>query len=623
MFEAYKIGVKISLINNASLGLLALSRDFMRTEADAAKLEARIASIQKMALKGGFMLGIGAAGLAMFKGPLEEAKKFQVEMERFKALGVGDAVAADAINFAKGMNTYGTSMRENLGLLRDAQSIFSNIDHAKFVTPLLSKMKFANAALFGEEGGAMRDKSFMDMLKVVELRKGLTSEEAFMRQANMIQQVQTATGGRVQANEYLNFIKTGGVAAKTMRDDVFYYKMEPLIQEMGGNRIGTGLMSAYQNLYQGRTTVRAANELMRYGMLDPKMVEYNKIGMIKQIKPGALKGGEEFIADPVKWLEGTLLPALAAKGVTKEQDILNAIGSIFTNRTASQLFSTIFLQLDNIKKNEALNRKADDIGTLDRRARETLAGQQIELHAKWRDLMLVVGQTVLPLAIKGVEWLTGAIKGLTGWAKQNEGAVKLLTFAFGALAGGLAIRGTVLLLTAAFLGLGGAMLMQAVGGTAGITKLGTALTGASTGLGALARAAGVFMAAYAGWKAGGWLNDNVINPAVQKLTGDKNQTLGGWIYDRTHVTDINSKRFGDFAWWRMLPGGDFAERAFNPVAGKAQQPVQVTTQINMDGRKVAEAVSQYQAKAASKPFAGSASFDYGMAAPPVGMGYAR
>lgn len=602
MFEAYKIGVRISLVNHVSAGLLAMSKDFARTEADAAKLEARILSIQRMALKGGIMLGVGAAGLSLFKGPLEEAKKFQVEMERFKSLGVGDAVAADGINFAKGMNSYGTSIRENLGLLRDAQSIFGEFDKAKFVTPLMARMKFANAALFGDEGGGMRDKAFMDMLKVIELRKGLVSEEAFTSQANMVQQVQTATGGRVQAEQYLSFIKTGGVAAKSLRDDVFYYKMEPLIQEMGGLRVGTGLMSAYNNLYQGRTTVKAANELMRYGLLDPSKVEFNKIGMLKQIRPGALKGGDEFISDPIRWLEGTLLPALASKGVTKEQDVLNAIGTIFTNRTASQLFSTIFLQMANIKKNEALNRNADGIDKLESRARETLSGKQVELYAKWRNLLLVLGETVLPLAIRGVEWLTKRLVGLTNWAKDHEGTVKVLTIAFGALAAGLAISGTVWLVTAALNGLGLALAFNAIGGAAGIVSLAGGI--AKFGSGMIMMASSVMsnpaVLAIIGAGAAGFAVGSVINAGINwgigKLSGDKDQTLGGWIYDITHK-----------------------ESPF--VAGSAGKPVQVTTQISMDGRKVAEGVSLHQAKSASKPFAGSSSFDYQMAAPPVGMGW--
>ena len=44
-------------------------------------------------------------------------------------------------------------------------------------------------------------------------------------------------------------------------------------------------------------------------------------------------------------------------------------------------------------------------------------------------------------------------------------------------------------------------------------------------------AAAVAGAGYAGWKVGGWLNDNVINPAAEKMTGVKGQTLGGAIYD--------------------------------------------------------------------------------------------
>ncbi|HLO61779.1 MAG TPA: hypothetical protein VK165_02320, partial [Azonexus sp.] len=50
-------------------------------------------------------------------------------------------------------------------------------------------------------------------------------------------------------------------------------------------------------------------------------------------------------------------------------------------------------------------------------------------------------------------------------------------------------------------------------------------------------AAGLAGAAVAGWQIGGWLNDNLINPGIQKLTGDKNASLGTWIYDKLHPQD--------------------------------------------------------------------------------------
>lgn len=55
-------------------------------------------------------------------------------------------------------------------------------------------------------------------------------------------------------------------------------------------------------------------------------------------------------------------------------------------------------------------------------------------------------------------------------------------------------------------------------------------------------AAAVAGAGYAGWKVGGWLNDNVINPATEKLTGVKGQTLGGAIYDLLNPTQEDAPK---------------------------------------------------------------------------------
>lgn len=465
-FEAYSVAVKLSLINHVSAGMLMISKSLATTGQDVDKLNAKLASIGKQGAIGGLMVAGGLGIAAMFKAPLAEAQKFQNEVERFRSLGLGDKVTDDAVKFATGMDTYGTSIRENLGLLRDAQTVFGDFHEAQMVVPLLSKMKFANAALYGDEGGAMKDRAFMDMLKVIEMRGGLKSEEAFNKQANMIQQVQTATGGRVGANEYLNFIKTGGVAAKGMKDDKFYYNMEPLIQEMGGFRVGTGLMSGYQNLVQGRTTARAAEELMRLGMLDPKKVVYNKIGNIKQIKPGAVNGTDLMVEDPFEWMKTVMLPAFTKKGITTQQAILNEIGAIFTNRTASNLYSTMYLQQANIEKNIKLNSGAAGIAELEKNAKNTLSGKELEFGAKWRDLMLNLGAVVLPLAIKALDKLNPAMKDLASWMESNQGKVKGFTYALLGLSAFLITGGLINLVVAAgrgFLLLGQTMLFL-VGG---------------------------------------------------------------------------------------------------------------------------------------------------------------
>lgn len=614
-FEAYSVAVKLSLINHVSAGMLMISKSLATAGQDVDKLNAKLASIGKQGAIGGLMVAGGLGIAAMFKAPLDEAKKFQNEVERFRSLGLGDKVTSDAVKFASGMNTYGTSIRENLGLLRDAQTVFGDFHEAQMVAPLLSKMKFANAALYGDEGGAMKDRAFMDMLKVIEMRGGLASKEAFYSQANMIQQVQTATGGRVGANEYLNLIKTGGVAAKGMKDANFYYNMEPLVQEMGGFRVGTGLMSGYQNLVQGRTTARAAEELMRLGMLDPKKVVYNKIGNIKQIKPGAVAGSDLMVENPYEWMKTVMLPAFAGKGITDRQDILNEIGAIFTNRTASQLYSTMYAQMANIDKNIKLNSGAAGIDELEQNAKKTMAGKMLEFNKKWDDLLLKLGDVILPLAIRALDKLNPMLKDMSTWMTANEGTVKKVTYAFMGLSAFLIGGGLINMVIAAARGfqlLGSALLMNPIGLTiAGIAAVGFILwnnwkeisgalklmwTDMKTGFvklfvgdigGAFKSFALVFLT---GWQtifntliAGA----NLILPASMQ------------IQKTTFADDYRAKDAPREPWSPLVP----------PVPGKSGSAGEQNINLYLDGKKLTDVVIQRAAKEAAKPRTGTQGFD--------------
>ena len=604
MFEAYKVAVKLSLINNVSSGLVVLAGQFQAlnkhigtAQGSVNALERQLLQLKRLGLVGGAMAGAGAFGLSLFKGPLEEAKEFQVEVAKFEALGLGDKMNRDAVEFAKGMKTYGTSLTENMVLFRDAQTVFrdsGDLHHAEMVTPMLAKMKFANEALYGAGKGAQMEGKFMDMLKVIEMRRGLNSPDEFAKQANMVQQVLTTSGGRVDATQYLNLIKTGGVAAKSLSNQAMYYQLEPLIQEMGGNRVGTGLMSAYSNLMLGRTTVQSAKELERLGLLNKDHVEYNKIGMIKRILPGGLKGGDTLAESPVDFLEKVLLPAFRAKGITGEKETLQELGMVFSNRTASQLFSTMFLQLAQIRKGEQMSAGAMNIDQADAKARETMAGKEIELHKKWKDVLNALGTTVLPIAIKAVEGLTVVVRGIVNFAREWPRLTQWLVVGFGVLSGIVAAGGTLALATAGFKALG---LALAMGGATG--GIGGMLGGVAGGLGLLTKAAGVFMAAYAGWQIGGWLNDNVINPGVEKLTGQKGQTLGGWIYDKTHKEyDPNE-------------GSRF-------VKGKIGETVQGGGDVYLDREKVGKVLWSDMNKELRRPMAGTSRPDGRMSMTPVG-----
>ncbi|MFP6562389.1 phage tail tape measure protein [Paraburkholderia sp. B3] len=383
---------------------------------------------------------------------LDESKEFEREAMRIKALGLGDHASADAVKYARAMKQYGVATTDNVLMMRDALSIFADEHHAQMVMPTLSKMKFANDSMYGAEDAHANEEKFMNMLKVIELRGGTKNEATFKDEANMVQKVITATGGRVGGDQWRDFIQTGGVAAKQMRKDAFYYQMEPLIQEMGGHAVGTGLMSAYSNAYQGKTTVRAAKQMMALGLLDPKMVEYTKIGTIKQVKPGALAGGDQLKASPLEWLEKVLLPKLAAKGITDPDKVKDMISTIFTNRTAANLFTTMYMQRDQIHKNERLNAGADGIDDAAAKGEQLTQGREIAALTQLRDLKLEIGEKISPLYNSALQATATATSKVVGFMKEHGTAAKVMLTVLAALAAILVVVGTLTIALAGVLG---------------------------------------------------------------------------------------------------------------------------------------------------------------------------
>ncbi|KCX14334.1 MULTISPECIES: phage tail tape measure protein [Acinetobacter] len=451
-------------------------------------------NVRTAAMYGAGMAATGTAALYQMRKPIDENKRMDVLENRIGALGLGDTSTKEATEFAKKMKTYGTSMTENMSLMLDGTSAFADVNHAKMVTPMLAKMKFGNTAMYGDEKGADNEKKFMDMLKVIEMRNGLKSEKAFKDQANIIQQVITATGGRVQAEEWLNATKRGGIAVQGLTNEALYYKMEPIVQMMGGHGYGNAAMSAYQNIYQGRTTQRAAKNLDKFGLIgDYSKVKHNKTGDLSYLDIGAIKGSDLFKKDQFAWMEQVLIPAINAKGITRDDDVVDAIGSLFSNRTASNLFSQMYMQRDNIHKNIKLNKGAANIDQLSDRAQNTVSGKELEAQAKLHDAYLQFGQTILPIYTQALVMATNAMQGFTGWMQQNPTLAKALGTGLLLIAGGLvAIGGLLLVFSPLILSMLSLRLMMVTLGVQGsalsfafrlLLSLFSLLRGAITGVG--------------------------------------------------------------------------------------------------------------------------------------------
>lgn len=579
--DAYKIAVQISLVENVTRGLAMLSRYFKAADTDAKALEARIARIGKMAAAGGILAAAGAGGFKLLQGPLEEAKKYETELAKFRAMGLGDAVTAQADKFAKGMNVIGQSATQNIKLLREATAVMGDFGHAQEMMPHLARMKSAVEMYSGAGHGEKAEHMMMDLLRVAELRGALKDPETFKRVTDLALKSYIASGGTVTPQQLLGAIKTGGVAAKGLSDEAFFFQELHLLQEMGGMRAGTSLMSAYQNLAQGRGSLRSAKVLQEMGVLDPNLIEYTKIGTIKQVKPGALKDSMTFMMSQFEYFEKEVKPQL--EGLSKN-DALLKIGSMFSNRTAAQRFSTFFLEEKNLQKTAKMAQLAmGNEAAVDNFGR-TMAGKEVDLEAKLANLKLELGQKILPLAVRGLELLIKVLDRATQFAKDFPGLTKTIMLATAAISGLLVLGGGLMLLKAAISGLA----LLNIGGIA--TAIGgagsTALVGA---LGAVLSPIGLVVAALATLAAAAYAFRPISQAEVDaaKHEGGARLTPGAQARVDAGETGAPSKY----------------------VQQGASQPVQVNTTIKLDSRVLAEATTMHQARELGRPQTGPNTFD--------------
>ncbi|QEH36500.1 hypothetical protein OJF2_50840 [Aquisphaera giovannonii] len=577
MSDAYKVGITIALTNQVSRGLMLIQGDLAKTNAQAIRLKATLKEIKLLGIGGAILGGVGYAGLHALGKTVEAAKEYQQALAQFKSLNFGDSVNSQADKFARGASVIGASATDLMRTTRDLTTVLGDFGMAKQLAPGFAQLKFANQAVYGGHGLDFNEHQLRDLERIIEMKGGFKSPQDFLAQASMMQQVIAGTGGMVKPSDYLAFIKTAGVAGRLLDNKAFYYGMEPLIQELGGNRVGTGLMSAYNNLAQGRSTVRAATELMKLGLLDRSMVEFTKIGTIKQVRPGALKDNLGFGANPYQWMQDVLLPAMRARGITSEQGVLQELGVIFGNRTASSLFSLMFLQQEKIAKNMKLSQNAMGTDELVKLARSSPQGAEMALGKAWANLKMAAGEALIPIIIPALNKLAEVIRAIGQWAYRHPRLFDTLIYGFAGLSAALLFGGTVLTLKAAFLALKIAVPLLT---TPLASMAALPLAGIASGLGLVTAALAALI------------------PIVY------HQQIAAWV-------DKHAPVIGD----SLLAASDFlsgskpssSNRSFvPPPSGKT---VQVSTAVNLDGRQIASVVSRHQADAANGPATSPSGFD--------------
>ncbi len=630
------------------------------------------------------MAGAGFFGLRAIDRAIDKAKAYQAQLSLLKATGADQREIA--LDTAAAWKTAGdvltTSAADNLKAIRELRSVLGagNTGAVSAVLPAIQRMSGSLTALTGRTPDGLAN----DVVRTTELRgAGLVTPEAIQRNAELMSRTVMAMGGTVVPSDFHATMKQAKLSGLHLNDDFVYNVLPFLMQEAktghgggGAQTVGTSLMSTYQAIIGGTLKKSALPLWMEAGLIKPSDVVRNSTGAM-QLRPGAVRDGELFQANPYAWVQKDLAPAIERivkrTGKTQEQ----VLAGMFGNRNVQMFVGSLLEKRDQIERDRATISKAPTSAVAyNQLAQSNPALASLALQKQWDDLQVQLAYDVLPKLIAGTKFAADELSTLNNFLVAHKTIAKMLGEGFTALFAALAFRGTLKTATGALRLLGDAAAFEAVGGARTISKAAKALDEVGTsvtfdkvgGVSKLGKVAGALkligsnLDALAGaWWAGTKIGNEArrgLDKVAQGASGDKNDTLGGFLHDQWHpfnpatgkrelslwhgltdsdddtksnrIIEANYHRMWDLGMHRWLTPQESIARDVQPLGGSnlingpaygpdaGKQVIQVSAYTTLDGKVLTKTVTENQYKLATKPQNGTSFFDTSQFAAPIG-----
>lgn len=425
MIDVFKIGVAIGMTNNVSQTLRVIQHDLFGLN-KTVDLTAKKFNLMKLAALGA-MGAIGSAAIVVGMGKLVEAGANVVSQQnqmRIAGMSNLEIVKATSAAWQTTSTVMGTSVVDNLKSIREMRMVFGSTADAIQNLPELAKAQIVVGSILGKNA---QDQVF-DFSKAGEIKGVSMVVPEFMRFLNDEVKAAIASGGKVTASGFLSAFKYGRAAAQGWDEKFVGQVLPTLIQEMGSRSGGGGsgsggpgnaLMSAYQAIVGGQISNKALPEFLKLHLVDPHKVIYNKVGTVKGVLPGGIKGSAEFAANPYQWTQDVLVPALIKEGYKTPEAMRTEIANLFRNRTAQQVFDMFATQQQRFQKDAALIQSAQGI-----EAYNTLITS--DFWTNWNafttgldNFVDALGVPMVPTATKYLHGLTVEIDKFVLWASKN------------------------------------------------------------------------------------------------------------------------------------------------------------------------------------------------------------
>ncbi len=466
MFEAYKIGVRLSLTNGITTGLMAIISQFRAFDKQVHSANNKLSDTEKMLrgikrqlLVGGAMMGGGALGFSLLDKTVNAGREYAHQLSLMNSAGMKhlEIVKATQAAWEAGKSVPTASVTENLAAIRDLRMVFGDTAHATAFMPSVQKAQAILQMFRHGEAGSGKAEAY-EMAKALEMKGAVKTPEQFMSQADMMTRALVATGGKIGASDFLSAFKYGRAATSGWNDSFAYTILPTLIQEMktkGGSGGGAGgpgnaLMSAYSAVVGGAIPQKSLKVWQKLGLLDPSKVVWDKVGSAKGVAPGGIMGSDTFQASPYEWANKFLIPSLKKAGYQTEAQQKQVLQYLFPNRAAGFVMSQFVTQGWKFERDQKLIGQAQGFGAYQQLLKDDPEMAKLALHKQWESLLAILGYQVMPAVIKGTQWLIETISSLSKWFSENQTLAKMLMYSLAGLSAVLLVGGVGVTLWAAF-----------------------------------------------------------------------------------------------------------------------------------------------------------------------------
>lgn len=399
-------------------------------------IDGRTAKIQRRADAYASEGKAGLMGAAMMLAPgaaiAHEAGEYEALQNKLRMLGLGNGAVQELTALSQSMGVAGSSAKENLRYLLEAQGAFresgkhtvqEQLEATKMMAPMMSKMA-ATLKASGKELGEEQERYF---LRFVEQAGGTTDPRRAKELTDGLFRALQSSGGTVDAAAYQSFLAKAGTAGQKLSTRTMFADLEPLIAEMREGA-GVGLQTAYSRVNGMVKNGPAMREMLRLGLWDKNSVIFNQMGGVKDFKNGVnplRKDAAAMMAsDPVEFYRKFILPAYQKRNITD----IERENRVLFGGTGGALFNQINKQLPTILHSREAFAKTQGLDQAYETTKDSYFGQQGQMVAAAKDFMIVAGSKggLLENMTGMLRAATGALRGLTDAANAHPTAFKWL-----------------------------------------------------------------------------------------------------------------------------------------------------------------------------------------------------